>query len=104
MTSKWGGCVLEPLKFRVNGVDGLDPYHLVAKSRLHAAWFLACLLCESFVAPSPLLWTTLSMKIVLIHTFSQNSTLDTSWCPTSSSSGNCTHGFWETKEAGLDFE
>ena len=89
MTSKWRGCVLEPLKFHVNGVDGLDPYHLVAKSRLHAAWFLACLLYESFVAPSPLLWTTLSMKIVLIHTFPQNSTLDTS---TSSSSGKCTHG------------
>lgn len=52
MTSKWRGCVLEPLKFHVNGVDGLDPYHLVAKSRLHAAWSLACLLYESFVAPS----------------------------------------------------
>lgn len=81
MTSKWGGCVLEPLKFQVNGVDGLDPDHLVAKSRLHAAWFLACLLYESFVPPSPRFWNTLSMKIVLIHTFSQNSTLDTSSVP-----------------------
>ena len=81
LTSKEGRSVLEPLKFLVTGLDGQDPYHLAAKLRLHAGWFLVRMVYKFFVALFPLLWNTQSMKIVLIHTFSKKSTLGTTLVP-----------------------
>ena len=57
---------------------GQDPYRLTAKSRLHTVYFLAWMMFKLFVAPSSLLRNTLSIKLVLVHIFSTNSTLDTS--------------------------